>query len=137
MASEIKVRDIMKKDFVKIEKDATLMDAVIKMYENRIGSLIVEPSENREPFGIITGKDIIKAYADDKLLNKIKVGEISSSPLAVVSPGMPIKYAAKLMKKINLKHLAVFNGIDIVGVMSNADIVDAIAAEEKKKRRSK
>jgi len=137
MASEIKVRDIMKKNFVKIEEDATLMDAVIKIYENRIGSLIVELSESGKPFGIITRKDIIKAYADDKPLNEIKVGEIASSPLAIVSPGMPIKYAAKLMKKINLKHLAVFNGIDIVGVMSNTDIIDAIAAEEKKNRSSK
>ncbi|NCN69139.1 MAG: hypothetical protein GW904_05320 [Candidatus Altiarchaeum hamiconexum] len=33
--------------------------------------------------------------------------------------------------------LAVFNGIDVVGVISNADILDAISAEEKKKRRSK
>jgi len=39
----------------------------------------------------------------------VKVGEVSSSPLVIVSPGMPIKYAAKLMKKINLRHLAVFN----------------------------
>lgn len=99
----------MKKDFVRIEKDAFLMDAAIKMYENRIGCLIVEPSENREPFGIITRKDIVKVYADNKNLKEVKVGEVSSSPLVIVSPGMPIKYAAKLMKKINLRHLAVFN----------------------------
>lgn len=34
MAGEIKIRNIMKKDFVRIEKDAFLMDAAIKMYEN-------------------------------------------------------------------------------------------------------
>jgi len=134
---EIKVRDIMKKEFIRIGKDATLMDAAIKMSENHIGSLIVEPEEKREPFGIITRKDIVKVYADGKDLNEVKVGEVASSPLAIVSPGMPVKYAAKLMKKINLKHLAVFNGAEIVGIISNTDIIDAIVEEKKKEEKKK
>jgi len=132
--AEIKVRDIMKREFETIEKDASLMDGIIKMAEKNIGSLIVEPTEKREPFGIITRKDIINAYASGKNLNTTKVGEVHAFPLAITSPGMPIFYAAKMMKNLNLKHLAVFNGMEIVGVISNADIVSALAKQEMKRR---
>lgn len=130
--AEIKVRDIMKKEFETIEKDECLMNAVRKMAEKNIGSLIVKPSEKREPFGIITRKDIINAYASGKDLEKTKVSEIFVFPLAIVSPGMPIFYAAKMMKNLNVRHLAVFNGMEIVGVISNADILYALAKQKKK-----
>ncbi|MFN3527901.1 MAG: cyclic nucleotide-binding/CBS domain-containing protein [Candidatus Altarchaeaceae archaeon] len=61
--AEIKVRDIMKKEIETIGKDESLMDAILKMAEKNIGCLIVRPDEKREPFGIITRKDIVNAYA--------------------------------------------------------------------------
>lgn len=127
--AEIKVRDIMKKEFKTIEKDASLNEAIIKMTKENIGALVVQPTEKKEPFGIITRKDIIYAYASGKDLNTTKVGEISKSPLAIVSPGMPIFYAAKMMKNLNVKHLAVFNGMEIVGILSNVDIIFALAKQ--------
>ncbi|HEY5605366.1 MAG TPA: CBS domain-containing protein, partial [Thermoplasmata archaeon] len=40
--------------------------------------------------------------------------------------GVPIAYAARLMKRANLRHLAVFNGREIVGVLSAYDFMKAL-----------
>jgi len=131
MIKRIKVRDVMKTEIKVIEREETLWDAAIQMSEYNIGSLIVNPKEKDEPFGIITRKDILKVYAEGVDLRETTVDKIANAPLIIVSPGMPIFYAAKIMTKTNLKHLAVFNGQQIVGIISNTDIIKAVVDKKK------
>lgn len=131
MMKMIKVRDIMKKEFKVAEREETLWDAATQMSEYNVGCLIVNPKEKNEPFGIITRKDIVKVFSEGKDLKAIVVDEITNAPLIIVSPGMPILYAAKMMTKLDLKHLAVFNGQQIVGIISNADLLKAVVEKKR------
>lgn len=98
------------------------------MTELQIDSFIVSPLEKDEPFGIITQRDIVDRFADEIDIGKMTVGEVASRPLFIVSPGMPILHAAKLFKKGRVHHLAVFNGQEIVGVISYGDILKRLPA---------
>jgi CBS domain-containing protein len=93
------------------------------MVELGTDALIVSALEKDEPFGIITQKDVVDLFADEVDIGKVTVGEAANKPLFIVSPGMPILYAAKMFRKGGVHHLAVFNGQEILGVISYRDVL--------------
>jgi CBS domain-containing protein len=123
IVKRIKVRDVLTSPVHTIDPSVSLLEAAARMIEQQIDSLIVSPLEKDEPFGIITQRDIVDRFADEIDIGKITVGEVASKPLFIVSPGMPILHAAKLFKKGGVHHLAVFNGQQILGVISYGDVM--------------
>jgi len=127
MLEQAKVRDAMSTEVIEVPEDATLEAAARKMAAARVNSLIVRPEGKEDPFGIVTSTDVVDALAEGADLANVRVSEIATAPLVTVTPGVPIAYAARLMKRTNLRHLAVFNGRQIVGVLSAHDVMRAIA----------
>lgn len=125
MTQEMRVRDAMTPEVFEISEDATLQAAAKRMADARVNSLIVRPEGKEDPFGIITSTDIVDSLADGLSLEDTRVGQVATAPLVTVTPGVPVGYAARLMKRTNLRHLAVFNGREIVGVLSAFDIARA------------
>jgi CBS domain-containing protein len=122
----MKVRDIMSTDVREVPEEATLEIAAKRMAEMKVNSLVVRPEGEEEPYGILTSTDIVDAIAEGVEPGKSLVRDVATTPLVVITPGVPLGYAARLMKRVNVRHLAVFNGRDIVGVLSASDIVRAI-----------
>lgn len=61
--AKMQIKDIMKKKVVKIKADATVEEAALLLYNNRIGGLVVVDS-NEKVTGIITETDIFKCFVD-------------------------------------------------------------------------
>ncbi|MBA3062675.1 MAG: CBS domain-containing protein [Atribacteria sp.] len=59
-------------------------------------------------------------------LREVKVFEIMSKPLITVSPGLALKYCARLFNHTGIRRAPVFDGKEIVGILSNTDIFKAI-----------
>jgi CBS domain-containing protein len=57
----------------------------------------------------------------------IKARDLMSKPLLMVSPGLDIRYVVRLMKMANIRRAPVFDGKEIVGILSNTDIIEALA----------
>ncbi len=127
MAKVVKVRNAMSTEVFEISEDATLQAAAKRMADAHVNSLIVRPEAKEDPFGIITSTDIVDAIADGRDPAATAVGDVAAAPLVVVTPGVPLAYAARLMKRASCRHLAVFNGREVVGVLSAFDIVKAVA----------
>jgi len=117
----------MSPEVFEIPEDATLQAAAKRMADSRVNSLIVRPEEKEDPYGIITSTDIVDAIADRMDLEVVRVADVATAPLVTVTPGVPLAYAARLMKRANLRHLAVFNGREVVGVLSAYDVMRAVA----------
>jgi len=128
MAELTKVRDIMSMELHGISDEASLQAALESMVRHGINSLIVWPMEQDEPYGIITSSDVVDQIAAGKVLTETRVGDVDTSPLAVITPGIRIRDAARMMRRLNLRHLAVFNGKEIVGIVSNFDLLKGAAA---------
>lgn len=126
MARYVKVRDAMSTEVFEISEDATLQAAAKRMADARVNSLIVRPEGREEPFGIVTSTDIVDAIADGMDGSLALVRDVATAPLVTVTPGVPLAYAARLMKRANLRHLAVFNGKEVVGIVSGFDVIRAI-----------
>ena len=63
LLAKICVRDIMKKDVVSVNVDATIEEAALIMYKNKIGGMPVV-SNMGAVVGVITETDIFKTFVD-------------------------------------------------------------------------
>jgi CBS domain-containing protein len=120
------VVEIMTKKLETIEADAPVYEAIEKMIDRRIRSLLVKPKDEKDVHGVITVRDIVtKALAKNLDLNKTRVGEITSKPLVCVDKGMDIEYAINLMSKFNITRVFVNDGKEIIGIISLLDVMSA------------
>ncbi len=127
MTQERKVRDVMTTDVRRIREEASLRAAARMMADFAINALIVMPTDVQEPYGILTSSDIVDAIAQGRDLDRTRVSDVCSTPLLLVTPGVRLRDAARLMMRHGLRHLAVFNGKEIVGIVANYDLVKAAA----------
>jgi len=125
MVSEPKVRDVMTTEVHGISEESSVLTAARAMADRGINSLVVWPIERDDPYGILTSSDVVDAIADGRDLEATRVAEVRTAPLALVTPGVRVRDAARMMTRLNVRHLAVFNGKTIVGIVSNFDLVRA------------
>ena len=122
-----KASDVMKKNVVFVEGKASVKDAIKLMVEKRVSSLVVERRNQGDAWGILTRKDVVNKIVDPgKDPGGVKVYEIMSKPLVTISPGLKLKYCARLMHNTGIRRAVVFDGKDIVGILSNTDIFNAV-----------
>ena len=121
------VRDVMRRDVITIDPDASILDSMRKMVNERITSLIVEKPTDKSVYGIITRKDIVnKVIAYNKDLKTTKVSEVMSEPILTISPDLSIETVARLMAKTDIRRFPVMEGNKLIGLISNSDILKAI-----------
>jgi len=122
--------DIMTRGIMTIKRNATVSEAIKTMIERRITSLIVESDDNDGLYGIVTRKDIVnKVIAHRRDPDKVKVKEIMSEPLMVISPDMEMENVAMLMAKTDVRRFAVMDNGELIGIISNSDILKAVYSE--------
>ena len=91
----LKVDDVMIKEVITIDENATVKEAAEVMNKFEIGCLIAV--RKGKAMGIITERDILKrVVAESKNAGKTKVKDVMSSPLVVVEPNMELEEAVKL-----------------------------------------
>jgi CBS domain-containing protein len=122
-----KAADVMTKDVVYVEGSKSVADAIRLMKEKHVSSLVVNRRGHEDAWGMLTRKDVVNKIVDPgKDPNGVKVFEIMSKPLITVSPGLALKYCARLMNHAGIRRATVFDGKEIVGILSNTDIFNAI-----------
>jgi CBS domain-containing protein len=105
-----------------IDARATVLEAVKRMVELNVGSLLV--LERGEVAGIVTERDYLRMVAlDGHSDREIEVREIMSSPLVVVSPETTVDECMALMTDRRIRHLPVAEDGRIVGMISIGDLV--------------
>lgn len=121
------VGDVMSKEVVFIDGKETVADAIKLMRDRGVSSLVVNRRNHEDAWGIVTRKDIVSKVVDPgKVPSRTKVFEIMTKPLITVSPGLALKYCARLLHHGGIRRAPVFDGKEIIGIVSNTDIFDAI-----------
>ena len=117
----------MNKTIVSINGKATVADAVKLMKERKVSSLLVNRRSQGDAWGMLTRKDVVNKVVDPgRNPKEVKVFEIMTKPLIMVSPGLAIKYCARMLHHAGIRRAPVFDGKEIIGIVSNTDIFNAI-----------
>jgi CBS domain-containing protein len=113
----------MTKSIVMIEESVSVAEAIETMTEKKVSSLIVNRLNEDDSYGIITRRDVVnKIVAKGLNPQRIKVTDVMTKPLLTISPNLPIKHIAKLMVHTGVRRMPVFDGHQIIGIVSNSDI---------------
>ncbi len=122
----MKAEDIMNKKIEFVDEDASLYDAIEKMIDKRLRSLVVKPRNAKDVYGVVTARDIVfKAISKNLDLNNTKVSEVANKPVICVNKSMDIEHAVNLMRNFNIARVFVCDGMDIVGIISLLDVMNA------------
>ncbi|HLZ35982.1 MAG TPA: CBS domain-containing protein [Nitrospira sp.] len=125
--SESRVSEYMHRQLEIIPQDVPVLTAATRMREQRVGSVFAETldREQRECriVGIITETDIIaKVTAKGRAATATTVRDIMSHPLLTIAPDRLMIDAGQLMERHHVRHLAVSDGNEIVGIISMRDL---------------
>ena len=107
---------------LKIDADASILEAVEQMVEANVGSLLV--TESGEVTGIVTERDYLRRVAvEGRTDRETPVREIMSSPLIVVTPQTSVDECMALMTSRRIRHLPVVDAGKVAGIVSIGDVV--------------
>ena len=126
-----RVSDLLrdKGEVLKIEASATVFDAIKKIVEHNVGSILVE--EDGEVIGIMTERDYLRKIAIfGRTSHDTLVREIMSSPLIYVTPDTTIEESMAIMTDRRIRHLPVAEGGAVVGIISIGDLVKFQSREQ-------
>jgi CBS domain-containing protein len=115
-------RDIMTSRVVTIDPEASAQDAAQLLYQNRISGLPVVDADGKI-IGIITEADIISKVNREGLC----VADIMSQNIVAISEETPVSEIAALLTERKIKRVPVVQNGKLVGIVSRADIVHAVA----------
>lgn len=114
--------DIMTRKVYTIHPEATAQEAAQLLDRQRISGLPVVSTDNKL-IGMVTEADIIGKVHRDGLL----VSDIMSCELTVVEEETPVSEIALLLTERKIKRVPVVASDKLVGIVSRADIVHAVA----------
>ncbi len=100
----------------------TLRQAAERMIENRTGASVVMDPALPGP-GVITERDLLKAIAAGQDVDVELVGDHMTGALISAAPEWPLSQAADQMVRHGVRHVLVFEGPDLVGILSMRDVV--------------
>jgi CBS domain-containing protein len=122
------VKDAMHKGVVSVDSSTTVKEAIHKMNELQLRSLVVIDFDCALP-GIVTQTDIVAAKLlapEGKKIDEVAVGEIMTSRALTVEPNMSIREATAIIVKHRLHRVVVADPEDIcnpVGILSLTDVM--------------
>lgn len=119
-----KVKEVMNTKLETISPDASVYDAIERLVDKRLRSLIVLPKDEKDVYGVITVRDIVyKVIAKNLNSHKIKVEEIASKPVITIDKETELEHLIALMEKFNIARVFVHEGKEIIGVVSLLDVL--------------
>mgnify|MGYP001026172244 CR=1 FL=1 len=109
-----------------VDAEESAYDAIEKMVDRRIRSLVVRFNKKNVEHGVITARDVVfKVLAKGLDPKKIRVSDIASKPILSIEQSMSIKEVAVLMERSNIARIFVEKSKNIIGVVSMIDLMDA------------
>ena len=119
---DITVADAMTRGVICIDADDTVLSAAQIMDKNDISGVIVTACG--EGVGVLTERDIAcKMVAKGTDPRDKKVSQAMTSPLITISPDKSLDDAARIMRNKNIRRLVVVEDSNIIGLLSEFDIV--------------
>ncbi|MHB8777566.1 MAG: CBS domain-containing protein [Anaerolineales bacterium] len=127
------VRDMIRKkgsEIFSVPPDATIYEALSIMAKHNTGALMVVRGSNVE--GILSERDCVrKVDLAGKTSKNTKVSEIMTSKVAYVEADQELEECMALMIDKNIRHLPIFDGKELLGLISVRDVLNEVVDVQK------
>jgi CBS domain-containing protein len=112
-----------------VSPDVPVYDALVMMASREIAAVLV--IEQGELLGIVSAKDYAtKIVLQGKNGRDVLTREVMTTPVVTVAPEVKIVDAMQIMISKKFRHLPVFENGELVGVVTLAELVRAILADQ-------
>lgn len=116
----------MKSPVITVDVDGKVVDGARIMAINKIGCVIL--IEKDRAVGIVTERDLLeRVLAECKDGCEVVMREIMSSPLVRVKKSTSILEAIRIMRQHNIRRLVVMEDDQLVGIVTDKDVLKAMA----------
>lgn len=126
------IRDVLKNKgntVLTISSDETVYKALELMAKENVGALLVMSGEKL--VGIISERDYArKVILEGRSSLKTSVEKIMTKKILYISPDKSVEEGLALMSEKRCRHLPVFEGDSLIGMVSIGDLVKANVAEK-------
>jgi CBS domain-containing protein len=127
------VRDVIRKkggEVFMIPPDATVLEALKTMAEHNTGVLMVASGKKVE--GILSERDCVrKMDLAGRTAKDTKVADIMTSKVVYVEASQPLEECMALMIDKNIRHLPVYDGQELLGLISVRDVLKEVVDVQK------
>lgn len=127
------VRDMIRKkgsEVFSVTADVSVLDALKLMAQHNTGALMVVNGKKIE--GILSERDCVrKLELVGKTAKGTTVGEIMTDKVIYVEASQPLEECMALMIDKNIRHLPVFDGKELLGLISVRDVLREVVDVQK------
>lgn len=125
MAALVRIAEIMSPGIKTIGRTATVADAIERMREAGVSSLVVERRDEDDEYGLVVVTDIAReVIAKDRPPERVNIYEIMSKPVITLPADMQVKYAVRLLVQFRLSRALVVDATrQPLGIVTLRDMV--------------
>lgn len=120
----MRVRELAGSAVVTVGPGHSLRDAAKVMARHGVGSAVVH--DNEELAGILTERDVLRAVAAGVDPDGATVGELMTRDVVTAGPDWDVTEAAATMARHRVRHLVVYEGGELLGVLSVRDVLPTL-----------
>jgi CBS domain-containing protein len=118
----MRVKDAMSPISAIVGPEHTLHQAARRMVQQHTGAAVVLDGSLPGP-AVVTERDLLRAVAGGVDPAEARVEDHMTGEVVTAAPDWPIADAATLMVKHGVRHVLVFEGSELTGILSMRDVV--------------
>jgi CBS domain-containing protein len=88
--------------------------------------MMVDDERARRPLGLVTEADIVRAVADKKDLEQIRIRDLMTKEPTVITADTSVREAAESMLAGHFRHLPVVGDAGLIGIVDIGDVCRAL-----------
>lgn len=122
-----RVEDHMSRNFHKIDRDATVHDAISLLKQHNLNALIVDRRDEDDEIGLVTVTDVAReVMGKHRPPDRTYVFEVMTKPIVSVPARMKVVYATRLLANLDLSQAVVTDeNRHPIGIVNRRDLVFA------------
>jgi CBS domain-containing protein len=119
--------DVMRPALSTVKPDDHVAAAAYLMkHAGATALVIVDDAEARHPLGLITEADIVRAVADGKDVNHVRIHDLMTPDPTVITAQTSVREAAESMLAGHFRHLPVVDDGGLIGIVDIGDVCQAL-----------
>lgn len=121
----VTIKDVMTPEVHTIERTATVREAVRKMRDTKISSIIIERRDESDEYGLLAVTDIAaEVIGKGRSPDRVNVYEVMTKPILTLPAEMQVRYAVRMLTRFKLaRALVIDNARRPVGIVTLRDMV--------------